>query len=80
MSKKSITKMYQKYMQCFPRYKYPISERCLCQEYKCKWFEEYEQNDDKQMPIGWCKRFEPDPDAGYIMAYELPPCVVWAIE
>ena len=72
---------YQQFMQGFPHSSYPISEKCLCEKWHCKWYQAYEEPPDiKQFPIGWCKRFEPDPDAGYVMANQLPPCVLWAVE
>lgn len=74
-------KHFQKHMQGFPHSLIPITVRCLCSNWECIWYEEYDKPlDEKQFPIGWCKRYEPDPDAGYVLAYQLPPCVVWAVE
>jgi len=71
----------QQHMMGFPRSLYPISEKCLCAKWNCKWFEKFAKRKGKdEFPIGWCKRFESDPDAGYVMAYQLPPCVVWAVD
>ena len=49
----------------------------------CHWYDEYEypvhwSGDVKH--IGWCKRFKPDPDAGYITEGKIPPCAVWGYE
>lgn len=72
-------KKYQQHMQGFPHSLYPIKEKCLCAKWKCTWYQPYREEYKEGFPIGWCKRFEPDPDAGYVIAYQLPPCVVWAV-
>ena len=30
--------------------------------------------------IGWCKRFGPDPEGGYVFKRTVPPCVAWGYE
>jgi len=45
----------------------------------CKWFEDWGKP-DRFGVIGWCKRYEPDPDAGYVMQGKNPPCLVWSYE
>jgi hypothetical protein len=70
---------FQAHMQCFPSSLYQMRKKCICDG--CKWYQAYEEQTGKDgFAIGWCRRFEPDPDAGYVLAYQLPPCIVWAFE
>ena len=79
-SRPELREQYQRFMMGFPHSLYPISERCLCSKWNCTWFQAYTEPDYKNFPIGWCKRYEPSPDAGYITAFHLPPCVTWAVD
>ena len=45
----------------------------------CKWFERYPKQ-TRFNHIGWCKRFKPDPDGGYIKEFGIPPCACWDFE
>jgi hypothetical protein len=64
--------------------KYSKRFRCLvnnpCED--CKWFELYDKpfTIGELVHIGWCSRFEPDPDAGYVAQKRNPPCLVWGYE
>ncbi len=43
----------------------------------CKWFQKYDKPwtlGKGYVGIGWCERFKPDPDAGYIFEFHVPPC------
>lgn len=74
---------YQQFMQGFPITLNPISEYCLCEKWKCTFYQSYpdgQRQDSEHGVIGWCKRFETDPDAGYVHASLLPPCVTWAVK
>jgi hypothetical protein len=48
----------------------------------CRWFRAYSKpySFGEVMHIGWCARFEPDPDAGYIAQGKNPPCLTWDYE
>ena len=62
--------------------KYSNKFRCLVVNpcAGCKWYEHWNDTPDKFGIIGWCKRYEPDPDAGYVTANKNPPCLVWSYE
>ena len=52
--------------------------------YGCKYLDPYNpphiKTDTYSLIVGWCKRFKPDPDSGYVYQRELPPCAVWTYE
>ena len=50
--------------------------------HECKWFQPYWKSYTfgDLIHIGWCQRFTPDPDAGYVALHKNPPCLTWGYE